>query len=1185
MSARSHKRPKTGRNKRRSLERQLQKGKIDKALAPHILLYQIKYQLNKAQYSALYKTLPTEVREYIEGYPLPKVYRQLRSIGGTFVEDYLHKELEWYESDLAKYSSEINSFIKLEGHFENALLQANYDTCEKILDQIEREICVSHWSIEQRLILSEYQFGFKKNKETLSEIVREDNQQIVNIFAHYQSTRIERNLSHFNYEEIFGKFLSAHDDAKARKYLQTKLNFFKEVDQYNLGFILSFDNNASIIDRYHSFVNVAIALVSKKSSGAAIIEKLYESILSLRKSINDSRLQNILLCGGKIELEAITNSDIQFICLLDLYTKGHYEECIRHGIKFLKENPTNFDAYEIVSKSFINTQRTLENPFPVDSIAGKSLESIYHIILKDEKTDEALANGHKTFNSLGLRGWTYKFFAYFNNEHQLREADYNYFKYAFLNSQYLNPSLAIFFDDKSLGIRYLDALKEKCKSELTCQFWIDILHRLSGKNVPLRTQSFRENLYLAKVKSNLGLYEDALSEYNRIAIDKTFEQELGIFHNYEEVLVGVLICLIQLGRYNEALDLVTQNVIENHNLIHKIGFSGILDAINRCDAEEIMKNISAAIFLHQYNQGLNDIWIAYDNFLSAYNLDFPHQLENIASNFPHKKVVYFLKHVCRQEVYDSSFMFENQDDLDNERIEVCLLLTKIDPENSANYIDEISAISRNILIRKGIKQIDESKIYADVVGMRRTLEKDLRESFNRSLELMAIPIDQITKLSLQDTGKVVVPYYGKSKDSTKIEFQKENIRITSYKRYELFADMFYRIRDVFVSSAEYGIETYLSMRIRHGTLLGEIRSVFEGHHLITKKDSGSGRYEENSYWLNKLRFQNAKARADFSQRLSIFSFRIDEISEDLKNKKLQIHTEKKQTSGLFNYSYHIDSDLLELFRDRIGGIEEYDEFVDTIVDEMWGRTELNLSTIRDYILKTVTPEILKELTQLAKDADSVVDKTESHDYNEFIRTLTDCQTHVMVEFEKISLWFRRTNSKTINEFHFHLPIDASLATIKRIFPAYSLFVPEIINNSQTRFDGEYFTQFSDLIQILLHNVTKHSQLDTTALHCSILVSEVDSFLTIETINNVADSVNLEQLNQRINETKELLSQDHDHDAIKKEDRSGYLKIRKILKSGLHRNNYKITLSNIDDTRIFRSVIKFEIDNLEKKEKE
>lgn len=1167
------------RSKRRKLERDLKKGKTVSSLEPYQLLYEIKYRLNEIQSSTLLNSIPQKTKAYFEGGPLPKSYQELRSTGETYIEDLILKEIAWYEDKLISYSTEINSFISISLQFEKEILIGAYDKADATLNLIEESICISHWSVEGRLILSEYQNGFKKNKEVLASIIQPNNNQIVNVFARHQSTRVEKNLSQFNYEEILNRYLQLHDDQKLREYLLFKLNYYKNLSYNYHGYFLAYDNNASIVDRYRSFMTVCISLLSDANTDKAIIDRIIKAVEHLSEQINDQRLLNILIVMGS-EYKVNSTINPEFVSVLDLYTAARYSECYQRGVQFLKSNPDNFDTYEVVIKSMINSSIPFQNPFDNDSLAGRAFDCLFNIVLKNEKTRDSLLESQKIFSLLGESCWSYKYFTYINNEYLISHPKFNYFKYSFLNSNYVNPSLAIFIEKKQNALSFLNSIVLNEESN-TVLFWTKIIHLLIGKSVELDKKNFREQLYGIKIKQSLGNYSQAYLEYAELQENPLFKLELGKYHNTEDVLGGQLICLINLNRLNDALNLITTSVIKNPNGLNKIGYGAVLEAIRLSESSEIESNISSPIFLHQYQQPTNDIWIAYDDFLSSLNISFPHEIVNHKDKFAKEKLVYFMRYVCKQEIYDSSYMFENQDDLDNERIEICLLLTELDPDQFSIYIDEISAISRGLLIRKGIKQIDESKIYVDLVGIRKTLEKDLRESFNRSLELSAIPLEQISKISLEDTGKILVPYYGKSKESQKIEFKKESLKITSWKRYELFADMFYKVRDTFVASSEYGLETYLSMRIRHGTLLGEIRSVFENLHLITKKDSSTGKYQNNKYWLNKFHFKSEAKKENFNMILAKFSETIDNISEEIKNKKLQITNEKKISEGLFDYTYDKSNNLLSLFREQLGAIEDYDEFIETVFDELWGRTEDNLLEIRNCISGHIKPSLISLLSELVTDLEDSFNRAEYPDLNELTRSITECQTSVAVEFDKISQWFRRTNSKTINEFFFDLPLDASLATIRRIFPRFSVFSPTITNVSTTKFEGEFFTQFSDLIQILLHNIIKHSQLDPGDLKCEMRIYEKEDVLTLQSQNNIASNVDLIGLNNQINEAKASLSLDHGIEAIRTEDRSGYLKIRKILKSGLNCEHYSIQLSNVGEDRIFRTVVSFGIDHLKK----
>jgi len=526
-------------------------------------------------------------------------------------------------------------------------------------------------------------------------------------------------------------------------------------------------------------------------------------------------------------------------------------------------------------------------------------------------------------------------------------------------------------------------------------------------------------------------------------------------------------------------------------------------------------------------------------------------------------------------------MFENQDDLDNERIDICSLLTQIDKDNFEEYINEISEINRNLLIRQGIKQIDESKIYVDVKGIRNSVEKDINESFERYINLQTLSLDQIQKLDL-NSDSLMLSYYDKTTDSKNTEFNTSNLKITSYSRFEQFSEMFLKIRDKFIASNEYGIDTYLSMRIRHGTLLGEIRSVFENYYLITKKKDNSKEYKDNIYWQKLLSKSDTEQSLHFNQKLSDFSQKIDTISDELKNIKLQISTEKKESEGFFDYSYS-KSELLSMFTNKIAGIAEFEDFFEVVISILWDRTEINLTRIREDISEKIKEIMVSSLVDLSKEVESIFDKNEYQEVNELIRNITLCQTDIKNELDKIAAWFRRTNSKTINEFYIQLPIDSTLTTLKRLFNRYQNLNINFDIDCDIKFEGENFPHFCYIFQNLMHNIIEHSELNYDVLKVTIKIEVIGNEIFIIILNNFSSDINLDSRNEEIQKTRDLLLQSYDNDKIRAEKGTGYLKIQKTLKSDLLRETFKITIDPVDDSRTYRTEINFNLNNLQKLE--
>jgi len=1169
--------PITSRAKRRKLERDIQRNSQRLPIDLPTLVKRVKYEMSDIQSEALFNSQSDRIFDALPD--LPQSISNLRKDSSIYGYDNILKELKWYSKFIKRYSEEITCFLELEEKFESNFISGEYLRAKEILNEIENRVCASNWGVEKRLLIAEYGNGFKQNKEILAGLVDKENNAITNILARYQSIRIEKNLSFIKSSEIInGLFKSYIENPGIEKFFQFKLDFYSHSYHTHHGYILDIESGASIIDKYITFIHVICLLLCQtenydKSSEVASI------LLEISKDIDDPRLISILYFLGESPKIILSKRNRNFLQILDIYTRGEYELVLSSCQKVLLENSTCFELYEIFVKANQRLNRQVPHIFLENSIAAGILNELGNILQKNSETEQSLMKLHKLFNSIGLTSWAYKLFCFFKHEYSFLNDDENSTLFSFLISGYFNPLLANYLPQKS-RILFLEAIEGENITPTTSL----VRFMLSEDEFEFKSidvESFRILHYSIIKKVDAKKFQLALDDINHLEAENN--EILKVHYINESLLKLKIHCLLELEDWNNSINLIVSSNIDNPNLFNKILPRSLINYALSPDEITLKGNICLPIFIYQYQNYVvnNDLWIAYDNFLDFHSISFPKQIEEIKENFEPKYLVYFLKNICRQDVYDSSYLFENQDELDNERIEICSILMRIDKINYEEYINEISEISRIQLVRKGIKQIDESKIYVDVKGIKKSTDSDIKESFERSLKLSNLSLENLTLLD-DNVDNVIVAFYGKSPDSNRIEIKDSNIHITSYSRFRLFADMFYKIRDKFIASNEFGIDTYLSMRIRHGTLQGEIRSVFEKNNLVTKKDETSDSYKNNEYWLTSIGISDSNHQVLFNNVMAELSTSVDSISNDLKNKKLQIRTEKKASEGFFDYSYS-EAELLELFSAKFGAIIDYDEFFSSIIEELWFKTERNLTEIREYISHSVRNEMQAQLKSMPLKLESSLTRFEYQELNRLFRNLTECQTEISQELIKISEWFKRSNSQTINDFKIDLPIETTIRTLKRLFKEYGELQPVIEIDCMIVFDGEFFPHFTYIFQNLLHNILQHSGLTCCELKVKIRVSVVNNELVIFISNNISKDQKLEDLNKIINERMELLRQVklRDNEKIRSEDGTGYLKVHKTIRTDLLRDNSTITIDNVDDNRIFQTEIKFDVYGLQK----
>lgn len=1155
------------RRKRREIERNINKVK---SVNYAEILYRIKYSLNKHQADLLISKVANKIELF--GNPTPSKYQDLRRYGLSPNTNKLDRELVWYTREIIENSKLINKFLVKKNEFDASILKGDYDKSKSILELIENEISISEWSISNKLLLSEYSGGFTKNKEILSEIISDKNSAMLNLLANFYSIRVEKqqSFSKFNKDVLS---LVKNVDPSVKDYLLFKLSFFSKDDYQYFGSILSLENPAAIIDKYEAFLNVISIIISRKFTDPKILSLIYESVLLLTDSIQDNRLHNILILLNPATNIYLDERDKSILSVLDFYSNGNYEKVIEELSSAKYDWCCIFPLYIVLCKSYAYVNRQISIPFEKGSLAWTVLEATNSIILKDSDFQSSISSLKKITVTFGINNYTLYLRQFIDS--QLNELsnsiDFNIASLA--SSNFFNPIIITKLnnvDNVSFLLNSVDSSTIKLLYFYTYGIESEA-HALDD------IEEYRKNKYKLKYFIKTEDYEKAYDYIKYFDNNPSNEFKNSLPFNKISLVNERVEYFLYKNENTKALNEIVENNLININFSSSINTTQILELCLKDDT--LKSDISTPILFHQYYPQFVSktlIWISLDNFLSANNLNYPKDVVKISENFASEKLIYFLKNICIQDIYDSSIWFENQDELDIERIEICTFLSEIDSENFEKYISEISEIDRNLLIRKGVKQIDESKIYVDINGLKKSLYKDLHENLQRSINLQSLSIDQLKKLDLKENNVLITFYDQDSKGTDQID---SNIKITGYSRFQLFSEMFLKLRDNFIANNDYGLDTYLSMRIRHGTLLGEFRSNFEKYHLVTKKENQS-KYKENQYWKDIVE-NDEKLKTRFNQILAEFSEKIDNISNDLKNNKIQIKTENKSSSGYFDFSYN-QTMLIKLFQDRFAAIKETNIFIEEALEVLWSRTEKNLNVIRDFISIDLKEEITGHISDLNQKIEELITKKENPLYTELVRNLTNCKTDVRNELDKIALWFRRTNNKSINDFSIQLPIDSTVTTIKRIYKDYSSLNVKIDINCAEKIEGEFFQHFCYIFQNLIHNVIEHSHLPSSKLEIVISVNEINDYLSISIQNNLAENVNIEELNNKISNIIVALNNEKNSDKIRNESGTGYIKINKTIYHDLRRHHFEILIKPVDENKLFNCQILMDTVNLYKK---
>lgn len=1116
--------------------------------------------------------------------PLPKHYKELIGSELNYYTDSIEQEMNWQVLSFLEYSEIINKFINLRDRFEHYLLVANYQEARAILDEIEQNICVSYWSIENRYIIDEYQFGSEKNWETRNRILDSENNAFVQIFGNMFSLKTEKRISFFQYNEEFNNWQDFEGLNNLQQYkglidyFRFKGNYFSFSNYNHFSEILYRESNSSIIDRYIIFIRITQHLIidqkSTKNNLKVLLFELYNKIkdISIRQMINSIDVES-----------SSTNKDCNYevMNILDEYSRGNYIKSKDLIKSFVLNKYSNYiELLEIYSKSLIEAKLEYEPITKEDSLINQICLNYYIALAKKEETDASLVEIVKlsyVFNNSHIGMHLYSFVT-----QQLGwETDINYLFIANLNSKFINPNL----------INHLYKNPDVAKTYIN-----KLSHIYDNSNTVKLFKHFYDNY----ISLSMNEYEEVLNEKNKLyqirtlLIKERFDEciksctllsqsNISIISEYE-VVSSLFFSYLKKNDYRSCLILNVNTYLKNPHLVKKMNVNSVIEEITKAKFKNVGSKselIELPIFFKINYGDRIKIKQSYELYLKANNFSRPSELLPIKESIEHGKLIYFLKYVCIPEILQLSKSFDSTYEVNEERISICKFLSEIDKTDDTIYKIEIAELTQKNTISKVIGGIDERKIFVNESKIREIIKKSEKQNILQSEQMSPLTNESFERYNkllsfvknnneYKDISSII--QFGENGDVTYIEvdksktYKKDTHVVLYLPAFRIFVTYFLHIRELFIFSKEYGLDAYLSTRIRHGTLPNHLRSIFETYYLVTSQTDNV--YAENQYWKDKYSLTDEKMNR-LQSVLGQFSMEIDTFSKEIKDSYIQCRNEKKnqKTDALFDYSY-TEEDLMLLFLEDFENTENIDDFLDKSFQELWRRTEENLLIIQNKFNVEYRDKYVNLIENLQTE---ILTFTDRHSVSELINNLMICKTEIQTKLSNISKWFRRSESSFEGEYDLQILAETSIQITKNLNPSYPF---DIEKNICKNFNiiGEYHQHFIDLINNFMFNIVKHSHLPCERLNAKLTIYELDNNLIMNFENCILVPTNhLERLGA-IKENWTNLDTN-----INQEGGTGFSKIKKIIHSDLNRK-YSNFDFNINDDRL-NIIISFESNGL------
>jgi hypothetical protein len=1105
---------------------------------------------NTDNFTAKFKTVEklsgvsVNFNKYVYGNPMPSEIESIGVAKSNFFTKELLFEIEWLLITARKYHAEISLFLNFKADFENNFLLGNYKEALEAIESTEKIVGVSLWSISSKFLLYEYTASQTKAKLLQTEVLEKNKDgtftaSLVTFLSH----RSERRLSAYRYDADLKNALNSVKSNLSqpnKDYYNFQLNFFETIEFNDIKDVLCFDYCNPIVDRYLTYRRAIIYCVSNSLLSDEIMQKVFY----LNKKLKDDLFGTMSLFFDD-DFKDKDFFDAEYLQIIDSYYTGLYDEvCSKIKTKLGKDG-VDFSLVNLYSRALVLGKNEFTPLIDNPSVLNEIAEYIYKIHNRNSNPAEALYGLYQISKNIDAFDINYGLSTYIKGEQNIKHNPFYYF----LGCKKADPIVAEMFDQKpDVALKVLEKIMQNSDNSVSVAY----RKQLINGDIGIVEGIDANKLEIDKAKSlyKRENYDEALTAWTEI-----FQRSQDKPPVLEAAVQYIFKILSVKEKYDETIRWYVDSVLRNQFLVFKINAENVHKALKKGRFKIVENNIYLPIFVSLVSPDENEKAFAIEMYCKSKGAMFPSQYTSTDGFVLTPIEEMFLHYSCNNETLNNYKRLNTTKKRIDERISICNFLAQHDTPNKQGYIEELNLLTNELIIHEGTQKLDESKIYANDQAI---LNKELDEFeglYNRYNTIAGLIYKNHKILTLNKNELRLLDKKGE------MEYSQNEIEYSDQADIDSFYNIFSVIREKFLFS-KFGIVTYLSTRIRHGVLLGELRPELEKSNLIFFKSKLKDKYEPTAFWLNNARLSEGD-KTQLIQLISDFSAQIDDLINMIIKENIQIKLAGDHENGWFNYQFSIDELSEHSF--TLYYSEDYKDFCKKALEILWLRTNENLEAIKTILQNEIKPRFVDIINEFDGQLHKLLGQEKMP---EIFTAVNMASTTLQNKIDKISTWFNRSG-KTHSDFRLDLLVGIICKNLQKAHPQKMLKVNSDCSVSFL-IKGEFHQHFSDFIRIFIENIYKHTTGRTIDCLISIRIEGNDILMVFENGSLSADS---DLPTYRVEQGVAL-----SRVKLLTEGKSGIVKAIKTVKDDLKNESNDLTLEYVDNK--FRVTVRINFENLQ-----
>jgi hypothetical protein len=294
----------------------------------------------------------------------------------------------------------------------------------------------------------------------------------------------------------------------------------------------------------------------------------------------------------------------------------------------------------------------------------------------------------------------------------------------------------------------------------------------------------------------------------------------------------------------------------------------------------------------------------------------------------------------------------------------------------------------------------------------------------------------------------------------------------------LLEEMLSALGIAFLSLPRYGLDSFLSSRVRHGSLVINLRGCLERFNLITKVNSQTNEYEPNHHWLQSVFEPCLAANAEaLDKAFRRFAHETDRILSHTVTEVVHVRSEQK-ASGILGFSENLHSrgTLIKgwVIASKVAlATVSVPNFVNWAVETLyWPAMTNSLMHAQEFIRRDLAGQLHHALDTLKGD----VQKVAPESCGWLVSNIESARDELTQSAERVSKWFAPPRQSELDyNYTVRTGMEIGLRSYQTLDPS---FQPEIIwdipDDADAKLSSGGFGLLNDLSFLIFGNVRKHA---------------------------------------------------------------------------------------------------------------